>query len=134
MKWYNEAMLQLTTIFFLIAASVLAVLHNVALYLFLYWRFWWFDIPMHGLGGAVVALGLFTAYDFRLFKNKSFLKVHYVLAFVIFIALLWEVYEILIGVPIEREGFVLDTITDLLMGFLGGYVGYIVGNSIRKLH
>lgn len=82
----------------------------------------------------MVALGLFTAYDFRLFKNKTFLKVQYVLAFVLCIALLWEAYDLLIGVPIEREGFVLDTITDLLMGFVGGYVGYIVGNSIRKLH
>lgn len=111
----------------------MAVLHIVALQLFLYWRFWWLDIPMHALGGTVVALGLFAAYDFRLFRNKTFLKVGYVIAFVLLIALLWEAFELYAGVPRE-EDYLFDTILDLIMGVVGGYLGYIVANSIRKLN
>ena len=126
-------MLQLTTILFLIAASILSVIHIIALKLFLYWRFEWFDIPMHALGGAVVALGVFTAYDLRLFKNKVLLKVLPVMGAVLTMAGLWEVYDIMIGFPVE-ENYTLDTTLDIIMGLIGGYVGYLVANNIRKLN
>lgn len=125
-------MLQLTTVLFLIASSILAVTHNLALALYLYWRFDWFDIPMHFLGGIVVALGLFTAYDFRIFRSSRFLKMGWVLSFVLAIALIWEAYELLIGIPI-MEDYIFDTSLDLIMGLLGGYVGFYVGQKIRKL-
>jgi hypothetical protein len=124
-------MLQLTTIFFLIALSVLAVIHNIAIKLFLYWHIWWLDIPIHALGGTVVALGLFALRDLKLFPN-ALLKPLSVMGLVLLVAIIWEVFEIVAGIPME-EHYVLDTIIDVSMGLLGGYIGYIVGNNLRKL-
>jgi len=42
------------------------------------------------------------------------------------------VYELYIGVPI-LDGYVVDTLTDLGMGILGGLVGYGVGISLKKI-
>ncbi len=127
----TTVMLQLTTILFLIAFSTLAVIHSIAITLSLYWRFWWLDIPMHMFGGVIVALGLFTLRDLRIIPN-SFLKLVPVLAFVFFVALVWEGYELLIGIPIESD-YVIDTVTDLAMGLLGAIVGYIIGIKLRIL-
>ena len=66
-------MLQLTTIIFFIAFSLLALIHVIAIRLALYWHFLWLDMPVHCLGGIVVALGFFTLRDLGLFPNK-FLK------------------------------------------------------------
>ncbi len=124
-------MLQLTTIVFLIAFSVLAVIHNLAVKLFLYWHIWWLDIPVHAFGGMIVALGLFTLRDLRLFPN-TWLRAPVVLAFVLSIALIWEVYELIIGVPIIGD-YAIDTSIDVTIGLLGGAVGYFIGNSLRHL-
>ncbi len=125
-------MLQLTTIFFLISFSMLAGIHYIAGHLFLYWRLPWFDIPMHLFGGMVVALGFFALRDLRLFRD-SFLRPVVVVALVLGVALIWELFEVVIGMPIDA-GYVLDTGTDICMGLLGGYLGYFVGNSLRSLH
>jgi uncharacterized membrane protein YoaK (UPF0700 family) len=127
-----HTMLKLPTIFFLISLSFLAVVHIIALELFLYWRFWWFDIPMHFIGGSVVALGLFTLRDLRLPIPARYLRAVPVVLLVIVVAMMWEVYELFIGVPIEND-YVVDTLTDLSMGILGGLVGYSIGSNLNKL-
>ena len=125
-------MLKLSTVFFLVLFSVLASIHIIALKLFLYWKFSWFDIPMHFLGGVVVTLGLFTLYDLKFLIKERHLQLFPVILIVFAVALAWEVYEILIGVPID-ENYVIDTLTDLSMGLFGGLVGYSIGRSIKKL-
>jgi hypothetical protein len=125
-------MLKLPTVLFLISLSFLAVVHIIALELFLYWRFWWFDIPMHFIGGSVVALGLFTLRDLRLPIPARYLRAVPVVLLVIVVAMLWEVYELFIGVPIESD-YVVDTLIDLSMGILGGLVGYSIGTSLNKI-
>jgi hypothetical protein len=124
-------MLQLTTILFLIAFSTLAVVHSIALTLSLYWRVWWLDIPMHIFGGIIVALGLFTLRDLKIIPNR-FLKLGTVLVLVFCVALVWDGYEILIGIPIEND-YVIDTSIDLIMGLLGAGLGYIIGTKLRVL-
>lgn len=124
-------MLQLTTVFFLIAFAVLAVIHKLAIELFLYWHIRWLDIPIHALGGAVVALGFFTLRDLGLFPNK-FLKPVSILLLVLGVALIWEVFERVVGIPSIGD-YVIDTSIDVAMGLLGAYVGYIIGNNLRNL-
>jgi hypothetical protein len=122
-------MLQLTTIFFLISFSLLAVIHMIAIELYLYWHFFWFDIFMHLFGGAVVSLGLHTLADLRIIK-RVYLKTITVVFAVFLIALLWELFEFSAGVPIESD-FILDTTSDLLVGLCGAYIGHKL--SIRLL-
>jgi hypothetical protein len=124
-------MLQLTTIVFLIAFSVLAVIHNLAIQLYLYWHIWWLDIPVHAFGGAIVALGLFTLRDLKMFPNSG-LRLLPVIGIVIGVALIWEAYEVAIGLP-RLEDYIFDTVLDVCMGLSGGIIGYVIGNSLRKL-
>lgn len=86
---------------------------------------------MHVIGGAVVALGMFTLHDLRII-SKKYVTWFMVLLGVICTALVWEVYEVLIGIPIEDD-YVFDTILDLVMGFIGGVIGYIVGSNLKKI-
>ncbi len=89
-------------------------------------------MPMHVIGGVVVALGIFTLHDLRLWVPKRYLRLLPIVLLVLLVAMAWEVYELMIGIPIEQD-YVIDTITDLLMGLLGGALGYFIGNSLRKI-
>jgi hypothetical protein len=124
-------MLTPSTIIFLISFSLMAVIHMIALELYLYWHFHWFDVFMHFFGGAVVALGFFTLGDLTR-APRRFITLLSVLFGVFGVALLWEVFELYAGIPIEAD-FVLDTVSDLLVGLCGGLVGYKVGNSLEQL-
>lgn len=86
---------------------------------------------MHAFGGIIVSLGLFTLRDLHIFPNRL-LKLLPVLSIVVLIALVWEGFELIIGTEMLSDYFV-DTITDLCMGLLGGYIGFHVGNSLRNL-
>ena len=124
-------MLHLNVIFLLIASSVLAITHIIALQLFLYWHFSWFDLPMHFLGGAIVALAVFAGYALRAPIPKRYLNVIPILAFVLIVAFVWEIFELSIGIVIEDD-YEMDTILDLIMGVIGGMVGYVVGSSVEN--
>lgn len=127
-------MLQLTTIVFLIAFSVLAVIHILAIKLYLYWNVVWLDIPIHFLGGCVIALGLYTLRDLGLFPNK-FLKLIPVIGLVFCIAVVWEVWETLAHIVdfSVMKDYYIDTAIDMVMGIIGGIIGYLVGKSLRNL-
>lgn len=124
-------MLQLPTVFFLIAFSVLSVIHNIAMQLYLYWHLWWFDIPVHAFGGMIVALGFFALRDLRMIPNL-FLRIMPVTALVFVVALIWEAFELVAGVPIIGN-YVFDTSIDILAGVLGGIAGFYVGKSLDTL-
>lgn len=126
-------MLKLTTVFFLISLSILAVLHKLALSFFLYWRWEWFDIVMHCFGGAVAALGLFTIRDFIRTVPERLEYVVPIMSGVIIITLLWEIFELFIGVPISSQQYVVDTIVDITFGIIGGFIGFLVAHSLRHL-
>ncbi len=127
----RRIMLQLTTIFFLISFSLLAVIHYLAIKLFLYWQLVWFDMPMHFFGGAVVALGVYTLRDLRILP-ATFLKPFKVLVIVFLVACVWEVFEALAVIPVDEFDHI-DTVIDLVFGLGGGYVGYLVGNRLHSL-
>jgi len=125
-------MLKLNTLLCLIAASVLAASHYLSLEFYLYWRYLWLDIPMHTLGGMVAALGLFVPYDLQLPLPERWLSFWPAMTFVLIIILSWEVYEVMIGIPIDPT-YIADTLTDILVGLFGGMVGYRVGTRVYEL-
>lgn len=125
-------MLKLPTVFFLVAGSTLAIVHILATELFLYWRYPWLDIPVHALGGSVAALFFFTLHDLYPKYPQRLLYPIPILLLVLLISLLWEVFELKIGIPIEDD-FEIDTVVDIIMGMLGGVLGYIVGYAVSSL-
>lgn len=119
----------LPVIFFLISASTLAGIHIISLELYLYWQHLWLDIPVHMLGGATVALGVFALHDLIPKFPSRLLYPIPVLLFVLMASLAWEVFEIEVGVPIAAN-FAVDTMIDLIMDMLGAVIGYVVAYSI----
>lgn len=121
-----------TTIVFFVTASVMAVTHYLAIELFLYWRYPWFDIPMHFLGGSVVSLGYLTARDFIPKLTQGWFTFIPTIIFVFSIALLWELFELVAGIT-TQNGYLVDTVVDIILGLIGGTVGYFVGSRIKEI-
>ncbi len=104
----------------LLLCGALLALQWWALDEFLYWRYEWFDIPMHYLGGLSIGV-LFV----------GFLKTHRPLAFVLalvgaFVA--WELFEFFSGIPLEAN-YPADTALDLVMDGLGGVTAYALARA-----
>lgn len=109
-------------------------LNTVGLGFKFYELFWWYDVVLHFLGGALIALVVINWPKF----NKQFLakyqKIIFVLIIVLIVGLAWEVMEqILEGILYIKyyEGMVLkelnagatpDSFSDLVMDFVGGLV------------
>jgi hypothetical protein len=108
-------------IYWLLAALVLSALLSAlnwwASVDFLYWRYEWFDLPMHFLGG--LALGVFIIVLLGTFRPRLFL------IGITAVAIGWEIFEYVFGLPREAN-YVLDTKIDLLMDALGATVAYSI--------
>ncbi len=125
-------MLKIPTILCLITLSVLAGAHVLALEFFLYWKFWWFDIVMHFLGGIVIALGIFTLYDLRFPLPQRLKALVPVLMCTLIIALAWELFELLAG-SVPLFDYYFDTGLDIVMALIGATVGYRLARTLEKL-
>lgn len=108
--------------------AFIALLHILAIEFYLYRMFWWFDVLIHFLSGLWVSLlSLWIYFRSGYVKRpvQNIKQACIVAAFtVIVISVLWEFYQIIIGIPIE-ENYVQDTIVDLVMDALGALMGLI---------
>lgn len=101
----------------LLLSAALALLQFWALSEFLYWKYVWFDVSMHLLGG--LAIGTFVAGFLNAWKPVSFLALFGLLI------IGWEVFEYFLGPP-RGSNYVFDTALDLLIGSLGALVAYAI--------
>ncbi len=99
----------------LIFSTALLGLQVWALNDYLYWRYVWFDVPMHFLGG--LALGSFLVGFFPSRKSLIFLA----LTTCVFVG--WEILEYMLGIA-HKSNYAFDTALDLLMGTLGALAAY----------
>lgn len=120
-------------ILFFSCVSILAVSHISALYFSLYWHYLWLDIPIHFLGGITVVFGISILPFLHIHYFEKFYSFKICLIVVVCIALLWELFEISIGFSTYQDKFFLDTLLDLVMGTLGGVVGYGIVQSVKKI-
>ena len=114
-------------IFFLVL--IIAVLNSIGNSFFLYWKFWWFDIVMHFLGGLWVGLSALWVYFFSGYfkdikRNKK--NIFFISLFsVLIIGLGWEVFEYIIKVNFS-DNYISDTVSDLIMDICGSVVAYFL--------
>jgi hypothetical protein len=111
---------------------VVGILNWVATHFYLYWTVNEFDSLVHFMGGVLVALFFLWLYFHSGFfepKKRNFteyLKVS--MLAILFVGVLWEAYELLIGeAKFAGEEYAYDTILDLIMDFLGAIVGCFYG-------
>ena len=98
----------------------------------------WIDIPMHFLGGIAIGISYFLFLRF-LQRNNYLGSMHNLVFFVFVISLVsltalgWEFFEFFLDLLYPmKEGLgtsqptVQDTMTDLLIGLTGGFIGYLL--------
>ncbi len=119
-----------TLLFILLLASALAFLEGLAIQYFLYWRFFWYDIMMHFLGGFIIsALYIwYVHFEAPETRKKMLLTFRNTLLFVFAVGVVWEIFEAVIHVDAEytQAYWAFDTVKDLIMDCIGGSVAYWV--------
>lgn len=101
---------------------------------YLYSSIWYFDLIMHFLGGAWLALFLiWFFYDNFLkqgFSKKNFWKVF---LGVLFIGVLWEFFQVFVHDIFSKDEFdFIDSFTDVIADVLGGVFVFLVFKKILK--
>jgi hypothetical protein len=94
------------------------LLNFLAMKFYWYLSIWYFDMPMHFLGG--IWLGLASIYFFPLKDNslKSIFKIFFI---VLLVGVGWEVFEILVNKFTVQDPFnFLDTVSDICFDLAGG--------------
>ncbi len=87
----------------------------------LYREYFWLDIFMHILGGF-----LFSTLFFHISK-KEYFNFKNIFYFIMFIGIIWEIYEIIFNVMIKNQesSGVLDTIKDLINDTIGAWLAFL---------
>lgn len=114
----------------LVVAVFVALMHGLATAFYLYSFYWWFDIPLHFLGGFCAALVSLYFYSHFYRRKASFMSstrvFSVVIAGVIAVGVIWELFEYSAGITFNTVGnYPLDTVKDLIMDILGGYAAYV---------
>lgn len=110
-------------------STLIAVLHLLAIELYWYWTYLWFDIPVHFLGGFLVALGalwlvFYSGYFSHTFSFSKARACMVALGAGIVIGILWELFEVVTGPP-AAPNYVLDTSLDIVFDLAGAYGAYL---------
>lgn len=121
----------LSLLFF--SVLILGTVHVLALEFSLYFYFVWLDIPVHALGGIVVALALFSLYATQSFVPERYLEFVPTILIVFIVGLSWEAFEIWAGIPLLEDDFEKDLVYDLVMDMVGASIGWFVGTKMKYL-
>ncbi len=106
----------------LVAGGLLFFLNIVFIYIDLYWIIPWLDIPMHYLGGMLVAcIPLYFAFP----KHKLYARRAAVILSVLSISIIWEWYESVLGFSKPLALSLYDTVIDTGAALLGGVSAYL---------
>ncbi|MCB9805689.1 hypothetical protein H6775_00850 [Candidatus Nomurabacteria bacterium] len=107
---------------------LVAILHKIALVLFLYWTVDWFDILMHGLGGLSLGflfLFIFYTSGFSNLDQSHFFYVFFItIGSVLIVGLIWELWEVFVGLTDVLKDQ-LDTISDIVMDMVGATLSFL---------
>lgn len=97
-----------------------------------YWIMWWFDMPMHFLGGffSAVLIMLFFYRRLRYIDTVNTTRaLLYLVAGTVVLGLVWELHEVVVerAIPAGMDivSFV-DSISDLFFDTAGGLLAYLV--------
>ena len=111
-----------------VVVGAVAVAHLSGHEFYLYWRFLWFDMVVHTLGGIWASLFVFWASTVFGYTPKFAWGV----AGALVLGAVWEVFEVAAGLP-RAANFALDTSIDFLMDAIGGVLGaYFAAHFAKK--
>jgi CDP-diglyceride synthetase len=112
----RKLLIRLTSLVFFIF-----VINTLANKFYWYSSIWYFDMPMHFLGGFWLALVLI--YLFPL-SDSSFKSIYKIILGVLFIGVLWELFELFFKNYVAQNPFNgLDALSDIFFDLAGGFTG-----------
>ncbi len=104
----------------------------------LYTTFWWFDIPLHFLGGVAIALSSYYFLEYFSFHEKfqtQFAPLHFliIISFTALAAVCWEFMEFSFDTFMRTslQPGIVDTVKDLTIGLIGGSIAAIAALALR---
>ena len=108
----------------------------LGLKLLLYWTIAWYDILLHFLGGAWVALGFvwllfYSGFIERVPAIVARYRIWWTLGAVVLVGVIWEIYEYVFGLT-AAYGYALDTTLDLVMDMVGAGAVLLVIPRFRR--
>lgn len=98
--------------------------HAFASYFHLYWRYPLLDVPLHILGGMLVAFSFYLLPVIRIRLPRRYPQLVYVIALALIVGTLWELFEYAIGETEFGAGFAFDTLRDIGMDTVGAIAGF----------
>lgn len=112
------------------------ILNFLGIYLALYHILWWYDMPMHFLGGLFT--GLLVLYI--VLKQKSIvylpnLKIILIsLYFILAIGFAWELYEFFVKTIVMGQKFIfMDSLSDIFFDLAGGIEAMFIYLRHRRI-
>ncbi len=110
-------------ILFILIANLLA------LKFYWYYSIWYFDMPMHFLGGFFIGLASVYFAVSRGGKGSAFK----ILSVVFLVGVGWEVFEILVDETVTSHPFnLLDSVSDLFFDMAGGALSLYYCYNLKK--
>lgn len=117
MQISNEINKKKLSIRIVLIIFIIFLLNTLAMKFHWYFTVWWFDMPMHLLGGFWIGLLLFSIFRVKNINSKNITKV--ILLFLV-IAFGWELFEVSVDKIITKNIFnILDTSSDIFFGISG---------------
>ena len=120
----------LRKLFYFFRFPIIVFILNVFLVFFGVYDFYpWIDIPMHLIGGIVIAYSFILIFNFwqerNLIKiNNKLIKVFLIVAVVALFAVIWEFWEYAMDYFFNLPWYnnLWDTMLDLFLGIFGGFI------------
>lgn len=118
-------------IWIFITIAIVAALHFSALQFYLYWKFWWFDLLTHFLGGLWIGISflwLFFQSGFvNIIKNDKNYNLIVVFLVSLFVGVMWEAFEYYFDITnTDASNYIIDTVTDISFDLIGGFAAYCI--------
>lgn len=94
----------------------------------LYSILWWYDMPMHFLGGLFSSLIIiYVLLNYSWFVNLKIVKKVLLVLFLVFVVgILWEGYELFFAIITKQKQILLDSTSDIFFDIAGGIQGILV--------
>lgn len=109
----------------LILSLIFSYLYSRGLAESWFWKYSWFDLAMHALGGIVMGLFfLFIYYSYSARTQKKVTSKGIMASLIIpacIVTIVWEIYEYVFDI-FSEVNYVQDTSVDILLGIGGAFV------------
>jgi len=102
--------------------------HYVSVYLSSYESTWWLDVLMHTWGGFLVVTTWYLLYSLKVFLYLLSQKWLSPLSVLLLAMIIWEIFELQFGL-VTPVNYLADTFYDILCGFSGGLISFLIFHS-----